>query len=121
MAKRKTKLDNYHVLGLLDKTTRLVATACSFNIEVKVETGKGEVSWIGKYYYSDLSSAIRGFAKYKAKKMGKKFSGSKDLLNLLELVAALDSTIVAVGKKLEKAWLKNKSFDPVERENESSR
>ena len=116
MAKGKS-LSNHSVLGLLDKTTRLVVTSYSFNIEVKVKTDAGH-TWVGRYYYSDISSAVRGYAKYRAKKAGKKFSSSKDLLSLLELVSRLDKTIENVGIRLEKAWLETKKFDPVEANDE---
>lgn len=107
------------IIGIFDADTRLVSTQHSFNIETKTkkkkkaEGGEEEV-WYSKYYYSDIQSAIRGYAKYKAKILAKETPKSKQMKDILELVEILDQTIKDVGIRLEEAFRTCNKFDPVE-------
>jgi hypothetical protein len=87
------------VLGLLDNKTRLVADKRCFIIQALHE----EV-WVPKYYYSDLGFAIKGYAKYLAKKQGKRVSNSAPLMEIFDLLASLEKTIKEVGNRLSKEW-----------------
>lgn len=107
-----------HIIGLLDASTRLVSTQHSFNIEVKTKKKDpdGDVSeiWVARYYYSDIQSAVRGYAKYKAKQLSKDTPKSQSVKDILELIVVLDQTINDVGTRLEEAWKTSKMYDPVE-------
>ena len=103
----------YIILGLLDKKTRLVADSHCFIVQETVNTKDGEI-WVGKWFYSWLGDAIKGYIKHKAKKSKKNVISSKPLLDLVDLIASLEKNVKEVGERLEKQFegLRN---DPVEK------
>ena len=101
------------VIGYLDKGTRIVATKHCFVIQIKEKMKSGEIIWPGRYFYSWLGDAIRGYAKYLAKKRNKAISSSESIFALLDRVAALERTIQEVGDRLNKAF-EQKQTDPIE-------
>ena len=99
-----------NVLGILDKNTRLVADKNSFMLQERIkDTVDG---WASKYYYSNLEYAIRGYAKRLARKQKRKVANSAPLMDILDLLASLETTIKDVGIKLSKEW------DKLEKSNE---
>jgi len=113
------------VIGLLDATTRLTSTQHSFNIEEKcsrkAEDGAVQEVWVARYFYSTISSALRGYAKYKAKKMGIDVAKNGTLSDILALVTLLDKTIKDVGVRLEEGWRTASAYDPIEAACEDSK
>ena len=102
------------VIGYLDKNTRLSVSTYSFDIEVLRITKDGDGVWLGKYFYSDVQSAIRGYAKYKAKELARSKKRKEKLDDILDFLKELDATIKNVGEKLQKTWDNLDKFDPVE-------
>ena len=107
-----SKQSNYVILGVLDHKTRLVADRHAFIIQKKCED-KGVVVWASQYYYSELGSAIRWYAKHTARSKSKK-TAPQTLRDLLDLVASLENKIVEIGDRLSKDW-KAIMDDPIER------
>lgn len=103
----------YILLGLLDNKTRIVADTHCFIVQERVKTKDGDI-WAGKYFYSQLGDAIRGFIKHKARSSRKKVISSKPLLDLIDLIASLEKTVKEVGERLEKQFEVIRS-DPVEK------
>lgn len=103
----------YIILGLLDKKTRIVADSHCFIVQEIVKTKDGDL-WAGKYFYSQLGDAIRGYIKHKARSSKKKIISSKPLLDLLDLIASLEKTVKEVGERLEKQFTEIRN-DPVEK------
>ena len=101
------------ILGVLDNKTRLAADSHCFVLQDLIDTKDGKV-WVGKYFYSQLGDAIRGYIKRKARKSGKKVISSKPLLDLIDLITSLEKTVKEVGENLEKQFDKIKN-DPVEK------
>ena len=104
------------ILGLLDKKTRIVADSHCFIVQKMADPKEDrdiEELWVGKYFYSNLGEAIRGYIKHIARSSKKNISSSKPLLDLLDLIASLEKTVKEVGERLEKQFeaLRN---DPVE-------
>ena len=108
----------YLILGLLDSKTRLVADTHCFIMQKLVDPKEGKIkegdTWIGKYFYSKLGDAIRGYIKHEARGNKKKVISSKPLLDLIDLINSLENTVKEVGERLEKQFevIRN---DPVEK------
>lgn len=102
------------VIGYLDNNTRLSVSTYSFDIEVKRTTKEGDDVWVSKYFYSDVQSAIRGYAKYKSKELARSKKRKEDMDGVLEFLKELDSTVKNVGEKLQNTWDNLDKFDPVE-------
>ena len=103
----------YTILGILDKKTRLVADSHSFVIQEMIKTKDGYI-WVGKWFYSWLGDAIKGYIKHKARTSNKNVINSKPLLDIIDLIDSLEKTIKEVGDSLSKqfAIIRN---DPVEK------
>ena len=100
------------VIGQLDTRTILVATANCFVIKEKVKTAAGD-AWVGKYYYTEVWDAIRGYARHKLRdpSVVQKLDGN--LPDLIATVGRLENTIKDIGDKLASAWTL-RIQDPVE-------
>lgn len=103
-----------NILGSLDKDTRLVADKHCFMLQKEIKAKDGSMVWYSAYFYSSLGDALRGFIKHKARKAGLKVPNSKPMLDILDLIASLERTVLEVGDKLSKEWQSIVS-DPIER------
>lgn len=108
----KKKGPTTKLIGYFDKKTRLVSSASSFTIQV-CDSGKSGEVWKSIYFYTWIGDAIRGYAKYMARRSGKEISTSRDLSSLLDAVASLERTIKKVGSDIASQW-EERQEDPVE-------
>lgn len=96
----------------LDKNTILVASPHSFVIRERTKTKDGDL-WVGKYYYSEIGDAVRGYARHMLRRPeeGKKLDGN--MQTLINQLAAWETAIREVGQKIAEKWEAAMS-DPVE-------
>lgn len=112
--KKKSAPHNY-VIGYFDKNTRLSSSAHSFDIQMRTVNKVTKVeTWTAMYFYAWIGDAIRGYAKYAARRAGKEISVSKDLSALLDAVAKLETEVRETGKHVTEWWEKHQK-DPVEK------
>ena len=112
---KKHKKSTSYVLCKLDSKYSLFASKCSFIIKerIKQKDEESEDAWIGKYFYSDLDDAIRGYLRHKlrSKSVSKKVNG--DLNKLLEVIEELNKSMHDLFSNFEKEMV-DKLRDPVE-------
>jgi hypothetical protein len=109
--KKKKKRESF-VLGKLDKKTLLVATQHAFVIKERVKI-KDKEEWVGKYYYSEIGDALRGYARHALRRPeeAKKLDGS--IAQLITRVTELENAVKEIGEKLNTEWI-SRMRDPVE-------
>lgn len=110
MAKKgRKKGESYiRILGMFDKKTRLISDAHAFVIQIFYKPKEAEGFWKSSYYYSTLQDSIRGYCKYIAKKKRTRTVSSKPLLDLLDHVTKLDTTINTACERLSADFAKIK-------------
>jgi hypothetical protein len=98
---RKKGSSKSFTLCFLDKKTKLVASDHAFVIKERIKTKDDEAVWVGKYFYSDVADAIRGFARHALRKpeLVSKLDGSIE--NLIKVLEDLDKTIVDIAEKVK--------------------
>ena len=101
------------ILGKLDRKTILVACPHSFVIKERIKNVKGEYHWVGKYYYSEIGDAIRGYARHVLRRSSGTRILNGNIKDLIGRIEALENTIKTIGEQLTKTWTKRMK-DPVE-------
>ena len=81
MPPKKNRKNTSYLLCTLDDTYSLFASKNSFVIKERVKS-KEDDAWVGKYFYSDLNDALRGYTRHllRSKKIAKKVHGDIKLL-----------------------------------------
>ena len=112
MKPKKVSVPESFVLGRLDKKTMLVATKHSFVLQERVKV-KDESHWVGRYYYSNLPEAIKGYVRRKLRRPenAKELDGT--LKALITMINNLENTVKEIGSKLSAEW-EARIQDPVE-------
>jgi len=111
MSTKKRKNTSYLLCKLTDQYS-LFASKNSFVIKEEIK-GNDESTWIGKYFYSDLSDALRGHLRHmlRSKKTAKKVNG--DIKILADELKKIENDLHEFCKRFEED-LMNRLRDPVE-------
>lgn len=100
------------VLCYLDKNTRIVASEHSFTVQER-HKAKDQEMWVGKYFYSEVGDAVRGFVRHALRKpeVVSKLDGS--IQSLVNKITELETVIQAVTVRIN-AEIAEHEKDPVE-------
>lgn len=111
--KKKKATRSSFTLCFLDKKTKLVASEHSFVIKEKVKVKDGEATWIGKFFYSEIADAIRGYARHHLRRpeLAAKLDGSIE--TLIKVLEELDAHINTIADKVKETMTK---AEPVAKE-----